>query len=170
MCFTEWTPGKIAIHNTLLMELVFLEWYLGEMYFCLCEPLAVSGRCQTRIPGWSRSRVYWRDASAFWWTWRHCQQIEVAIEGLVPTQEAPGSIDNKPERTLNISKKHFRMGGMAAPEWTRSVQAVRDTPVADYSMPSVSTMRRVVYRTPIAVSPFFLVLSGPYSLWRCGQL
>jgi hypothetical protein len=34
---------------------------------------------------------------------------------------------------ISISKKYFRPGGMALSEWTRSVRAVRDTPVADYS-------------------------------------
>jgi len=53
-----------------------------------------------------------------------------------------------------ISKKHFRLGGMAPSEWTRSVRAVRDTPVADYSAPGVNTTRRVAHRRPIAVSPF----------------
>jgi hypothetical protein len=53
-----------------------------------------------------------------------------------------------------ISKKHFRLGGLAASEWTRSVRAVRDTPLADYSAPGVNTTRRVAYRPPIAVSPF----------------
>jgi len=73
--------------------------------------------------------------------------------------------------TVNISKKHFRPGGMAASEWTRSVRAVRDTPVADYSSPGVNTTRRVAYRPPIAVSPFLLALSVSYctqTLWRCG--
>jgi hypothetical protein len=72
-----------------------------------------------------------------------------------------------------ISKNHFRPGGMAASEWTRSVRAVRDTPVADYSAPGVITTRRVAYRPPIAVSPFLLALSVSYfkqTLWRCGQL
>jgi hypothetical protein len=41
---------------------------------------------------------------------------------------------------------------MRASEWTRSVRAVRDTRVADYSAPGVNTTRRVVYRPPIAVS------------------
>jgi len=54
----------------------------------------------------------------------------------------------------SISKKHFRPGGMAPSEWTRSVRAVRDTPVTDYSAPSVNTTRRVAHRRPIAVSPF----------------
>ena len=53
-----------------------------------------------------------------------------------------------------ISKKHFRPGGMAPSEWTRSVRAVRDPPVADYSAPGVNTTRRVAHRPPIAVSPF----------------
>ena len=72
-----------------------------------------------------------------------------------------------------ISKKHFRPGGMAPSEWTRSVRAVRDTPVADYSVPGVKTTRRVTYRPPIAISPFLLALSVSYfkqTLWRCGQL
>jgi len=32
---------------------------------------------------------------------------------------------------VNISEKHFRLGGMAASEWTHSIRAVRDTLVAD---------------------------------------
>ena len=62
---------------------------------------------------------------------------------------------------------------MALSEWTRSVRAVRDTPLADHSAPSVKTTRCVTYRPPIAVSPFLLALSVSYfkqSLWRCGQL
>jgi len=56
----------------------------------------------------------------------------------------------------NISKKHFRPGGMAPSEWTRSVRAVRGTPVADYSTPGVNATRRVAYCPPNAVSPFLL--------------
>jgi hypothetical protein len=76
-----------------------------------------------------------------------------------------------PQHEVNISKKYFRPGGMAPSEWTRSVRAVRDTPVADYSAPGVNSTRRVPYRPLIAVSPFLLVLSVSYfkrSLWRCG--
>ena len=72
-----------------------------------------------------------------------------------------------------ISKKHFRPGGMALTEWMRSVRAVRDTPVADYTAPGINTTRRVAYRSPIAVSPFLLALSVYYftqTLWRSGQL
>jgi len=61
-----------------------------------------------------------------------------------------------------ISKKHFRPGGMAPSEWTRSIRAVRDTPVADYSAPGANTTRRVAYRPPIAVLPFLLALSVSY--------
>jgi len=77
------------------------------------------------------------------------------------------------KKPAHISKKHFRPGGMAPSEWTRSVRAVRDTPVADYSVPGVKTTRRVTYRPLIAVSPFLLALSVSYfkqTLWRCGQL
>jgi len=72
-----------------------------------------------------------------------------------------------------ISKKHFRPGGMAPSERTRSVRAVRDTPVADYSAPGVNTTCHVAYLPLIAVSPFLLALSVSYckhTLWRCGQL
>jgi len=76
--------------------------------------------------------------------------------------------------TIVISKKHFRPGGMAASEWTRSVRAVRDTPVPDHSAPGVNTTCCVAYRPPIAVSPFLLALSAVsyfrQTLWRCGQL
>jgi len=73
----------------------------------------------------------------------------------------------------NISKKQFRLGGMAPSEWTRSVRAVRYTLVADYSAPGVNTTRGVAYRPPIAISPFLLALSVFYfeqTLWRCGRL
>ena len=63
---------------------------------------------------------------------------------------------------IHISKKDFRPGGMAPSEWTRSVRAVRDTQMADYSAPGVNTMRRVANRPPIAVSPFLLTLSVSY--------
>jgi len=59
----------------------------------------------------------------------------------------------------HISKEHFRPGGMAPSEWTRSVRAVRDTPVEDDSAPGVNTTGRVAYCPPIAVSPFLLTLS-----------
>ena len=75
--------------------------------------------------------------------------------------------------TWCISKEYFRPRGMARSEWMRSVRAVRDTPVADHSMPSVYSMRPVTYRPLIAVSPFLLVLSVSYfkwSLWSWGQL
>jgi len=76
--------------------------------------------------------------------------------------------------TIFISKKHFRPGEMAASGWARSVRAVRDTPVADYSAPSVNTTRCVAYCPPIVVSPSLLTLLAVsyfrQTLWRCGQL
>jgi len=59
----------------------------------------------------------------------------------------------------SISKKHFRPGGMAPSEWTRSVRAVRDTPVEDNSAPCANMTRHVAYRPPSAVSPFLLAPS-----------
>jgi len=109
----------------------------------------------------------------------HCRLVSIFI---------PTACDNPPFLTecfpdsLNdsscfpcyiISKKHLRPGGMAPSEWMRSVRAVRDTPVADYSAPGVNTTRHVAYRPPIAVSPFLLALSVCYfkqTVWRCGQL
>jgi len=72
-----------------------------------------------------------------------------------------------------ISKKHFRPGWMAPSEWTRSVRAVRDTAVADYSAPGANTTRHIPYRPPIAVSPCLLTLPlscCKWTPWRCGQL
>jgi hypothetical protein len=70
-----------------------------------------------------------------------------------------------------ISKEHFRLGGLAVSDWTRSVRAVRETPVANYSAPGVNTTGCVAYRPAIAVSQFLLALSVSYfkhTLWRCG--
>ena len=72
-----------------------------------------------------------------------------------------------------MSKTYFRPGGMASSEWTRSVRAVRDTPVADYSAPGLNSTHRVTHRPPIAVSPVLLALSVTcfkQTLWRWGQL
>ena len=74
---------------------------------------------------------------------------------------------------VSISKKHFRLGGMAESEWTRSVRAIRDTLVADYSTPSVITTHRIAYRPPIGLSQVLSALSVSYckqTLWCCGQL
>jgi hypothetical protein len=83
------------------------------------------------------------------------------------------SMNHVTEWKPTISRKIFHPGGMAPSEWTCSVRAVRDTPVADYSMPGLNTTRRIAYRPPIAVSPFLLALSVTYFkriLWSCGQL
>jgi hypothetical protein len=72
-----------------------------------------------------------------------------------------------------ISKNHFRLDGMAASEWTCSVNAVRDTPVADYSAPGINTTRRVAYCPLIGISLFLLALLVFYfqqTHWRSGQL
>jgi len=62
---------------------------------------------------------------------------------------------------------------MAPSGWTRSIRAVRDTPVVDNSVHGINSTRRIPYRPPIAVSPFLLVLSVFYFKrlqWCCGQL
>jgi len=61
---------------------------------------------------------------------------------------------------------------MATSEWTCSVRAIWNNPVADCSVPGINTMRRVAYRPPIAVSRFLPALSVCYfkqTPWRCGQ-
>ena len=73
----------------------------------------------------------------------------------------------------NISKKLFRPGGMARSEWTQSIKAVRDIPVAAYSAAGANTTRRITYCPPIAVSAFLLAQSVSYfkpTVWRCGRL
>jgi hypothetical protein len=72
-----------------------------------------------------------------------------------------------------IRKKHFCPGGMGTSEWTRTVGAVRDTQVVDYSTPSINATHCIAYRPPIPISPFLLTLSVSYSkqtLSHCGQL
>jgi len=84
-----------------------------------------------------------------------------------------GQIELRDLAVCCISNKHFRPGGMALSEWRRSVRAVRDTPVADYSAPGANTTRHVAYRPPIVLPPFLLALSVSYckwTPWRCGQL
>jgi hypothetical protein len=72
-----------------------------------------------------------------------------------------------------ISKKYFRLGGMALSECTRCVRAVKNTPVVNYTTPGLKTTRRIAYRPPIAVSPVLVALSVSYfkrTLWCWGQL
>jgi hypothetical protein len=66
-----------------------------------------------------------------------------------------------PSLARTISKTYFRPGGMARSEWTRSIGAIRDTRVADYSVPGLNTMHRVAYRRPIAGSPFLMLCRSP---------
>ena len=73
---------------------------------------------------------------------------------------------------LYISNKHFRPGGMAMSEWTRSIRAVTDMQVADRSAPGINNTRHIAYCAPIAVSPFFLPVSVSCfkrTIWHCGQ-
>jgi len=73
----------------------------------------------------------------------------------------------------HISKKQFCPGGMAPAEWTRSLRAVRDTPVAEYSAPGIKTTSHITYCPLIAVSAFLPALLVTYfkqTLRRCGQL
>jgi len=73
----------------------------------------------------------------------------------------------------NISIKHFCPGGMATSEWMHSIRAIRETPVADYSVAGVETTCCVAYWPPITILPFLLTLLVCYfkqTLWRCGQL
>jgi len=97
--------------------------------------------------------------------------ISFAVAALSRYNSRPFTSHMTAAKRVGISKKYFRPGGMALSEWTRSVRAVRDTPVADYSAPGVNSTRRIPYRPLIAVSQVLLVLSVSYfkrSLWRCG--
>jgi len=82
--------------------------------------------------------------------WNYIQQL--GRGGLI-------SVVTASAKNISVWADWLRLGGLAASEWTCSVRAVRDTPVADYSMPGVNTTHRVAYRPPIAISPFLLALS-----------
>jgi len=72
-----------------------------------------------------------------------------------------------------IRKEKFLPGGMTPSEWTRSVRAITNTPVADYLAPSANALRHVAYCAPIAMSPFLPMLSICYiepTHLHCGQL
>jgi len=63
--------------------------------------------------------------------------------------------------------------GLAASEWTLCARAVRDTPVAESSVPGVNTTHNIAYHPPITVSPFLLTLLVSYykqTFWHCGPL
>ena len=106
----------------------------------------------------------------------HGQQLHLQSQMIMPCMLAQPWPPNVSPNLLKyglISKEIFHLGGMTPAEWTRSVRAVRATPVADHSAPGVNTTRRGVCRSPIAVSPFLRILSHSHfkrSLWRCGQL
>jgi len=62
---------------------------------------------------------------------------------------------------------------MAASEWSRSVQSIRDTLIADYSAPGANMTHRIAYHPLMAVSLVLLSLSVSYcewTPWHCGQL
>jgi hypothetical protein len=97
---------------------------------------------------------------------KHCvfEMARKFVRWVIPRERLPKIM-------IHISKNYCWPGGMAPSEWTRSVRAVRETPVEDYSALGVNLMRRVPYCPLIAVSLFLLVLSVSYikrSLWRCG--
>jgi hypothetical protein len=72
-----------------------------------------------------------------------------------------------------MSKKYFCPGGLARLEWTRSVRAVRDSLMVQYTASGLNTTRQAAYRPPIAVALSPLALSVTYvkrKLWHWGRL
>jgi len=62
---------------------------------------------------------------------------------------------------------------MVISEWTRSIKAVRELPVAENTTPGVNTTRCVAFFPLIAVSPFAFTISVTHfewQLWCCGHL
>jgi hypothetical protein len=78
--------------------------------------------------------------------------------------------DKENHQISNISINHFHPGIMPTSDWTRSVRALRDIPVADFSAPSVNTTRRVVYRPPILLFRYPLASGLQYNGSRCENL
>ena len=69
---------------------------ISKMYFGHWEPLGVSESCQTRIPGWSNSRVDWNDAVAFRCTWEHLGAPGANLGATTTSLGAPGTPDDRP--------------------------------------------------------------------------
>ena len=70
----------------------------------------------------------------------------------------------------HISRKNFRVGGMAALEWTSCFGAGRGTPAPNYSVPGVNSMCHVTYPSPNAAALYLLALlascfNQPLWLW-----
>jgi hypothetical protein len=63
-----------------------------------------------------------------------------------------------------IYKIHFHPGGMAEPEWTCFIRAVRDAMEADYSTAGDNTKRRDACGLLIAISSFFSLCRSP--IWK----
>jgi hypothetical protein len=98
-----------------------------------------------------------------------CPIMEMSVNG--PTQ-----VSGHTCRLISgwcIRTKYFHPGGMALSEWMHSGRAMRDTLVADYSVPGVNLMLRIPYHPLIDVSQCHLVVSVSNlqrSLWCCCQL
>jgi len=69
---------------------------------------------------------------------------------------------------MDISKIYICPGGIAPSEWMHSVRAIRDTPVADYSVSSVKSMSHVPSHPQITVSRCFSFCRSPISIDHSG--
>jgi len=109
---------------------------------------------------------------------RGIKAYEIVLDGVYPAEDADQTGMDGFEHRIHrastiISKRQFCLGGMAPSVWTRPVQGVRDSPLADVSTPGINSTRRVAYCPMIAVSQFLFALSisdFEQTLWRCGQL
>jgi len=151
------------------------------VWISLCGKMIDPQKCKSTIACALGTGVHARLITSFPWTSAQCavyshvqsiyRGVHLCLWNYIRLVARDASAKN-----ISVQAEWLRQSGCAPSEpseWTRSIRAVRDTPVADYSAPGVNTTRRVAYRPPIAVSPFLLALSVSYfrqTLWRCGQL
>jgi hypothetical protein len=69
---------------------------------------------------------------------------------------------NEISLAILVSKEHIPPGRIAVSEWTRSITAVSDIPVAQYSGAGANATCQVAYCPPIVVLLSLLALSVSY--------
>ena len=74
----------------------------------------MSESCQTRIPGWSNSRVDWADAVAFRCTWEHLGAPETRLGAPTTSLGAPAASLGSPRITVEQSGRNNIFFGNAA--------------------------------------------------------
>ena len=100
--------------TTLHFADVLMPTNISKMYFGHWEPLGVSERCQTRIPGWANPGVYWTDAVAFRCIWKHLGAPSTSLGAPTKSLGSPTTSLGAHQITVEQSGKNIIFFGNAA--------------------------------------------------------